>query len=60
MAVLAVSCELVRRQIPVNREKYREFTNWNGIPFRLCPVFMGVSAFFGRFCRYLNREFFDG
>jgi hypothetical protein len=61
MAVLAVQCEpLSAGQIPVNREKYREFFHCSGASNRFSPVFMGLPAGFCPNLPNQNREFLMG
>jgi hypothetical protein len=56
-----VQCEpLSRLQIPVNREKYREFFDWVGVPNQFWPVFTGLPNDFWSKSAIQNREFLMG
>jgi hypothetical protein len=57
MAVDVVWCEPVSRQIPVNREKYREFSQESGRPRLVSPVKMGHSSISCTLGSIRNREF---
>src|SRR5215469_18204226 len=57
----AVRCgPLSVAQIPLNREKYREFFDSNRLPNRFSPVFMGLLAVFSTNLPNQNREFLRG
>jgi len=47
----------LRCQIPVNREKYREFFNSSDLPNRFSPVFTLLLAAFCSALPNPNREF---
>jgi hypothetical protein len=57
MAVDAVHSEPVSRRIPVNREKYREFSQGLGRPRLVSPVEMACSSISRTLARFRNREF---
>jgi hypothetical protein len=57
MAVGAVYCEPVSRRIPVNREKYREFSRGSGRPRSVSPVKTACLSISNTSGSIQNREF---